>query len=124
MKTRMILSASLFAMLMGMTAVALAQGSVDGNWEMSMQGRQGMMTQTLMLKTDGNKLTGSIKGQRGEAPLEGTVDGNKISFTVTRQTPNGEMKQTFNGTVEGDSIKGTVQMGENSRDWTAKRASQ
>ncbi|MBV8205834.1 MAG: hypothetical protein JO041_03500, partial [Acidobacteria bacterium] len=72
MKTRMILSASLFAMLMGMTAVALAQGSVDGNWEMSMQGRQGMMTQTLMLKTDGNKLTGSIKGQRGEAPLEGT----------------------------------------------------
>lgn len=126
MKSKSILIAALFAMLMGMATVALAQGKIDGNWEMSMQGRQGnTTTSTLMLKTDGNKLTGSIKGQRGEAPIsDGTVDGNKISFTVTRQTPNGEFKQTFNGTVDGDNIKGTVQMGENSRDWTAKRAAQ
>lgn len=126
MKSKSILIASLFAMLMGMATVALAQGKIDGNWEMSMQGRQGnTTTSTLMLKTDGNKLTGSVKGQRGEAPIsDGTVDGNKITFTVTRQTPNGEFKQTFNGTVDGDNIKGTVQMGENSRDWTAKRAAQ
>ena len=126
MKSKSILIAGLFAMLMGMATAALAQGKIDGNWEMTMQGRQGNpTTSTLTLKTDGNKLTGSIKGQRGEAPIsDGTVDGNKISFTVTRQTPNGEFKQTFNGTVDGDNIKGTVQMGENSRDWTAKRAAQ
>lgn len=122
MKAKAILIASLFAMLLVTATLALAQAKVDGNWEMSMQGRQGTMTQTLTLKTDGNKLTGTMKGQRGETPLEGTVDGNKITFTVTRQTPNGEFKQTFNGTVDGDNIKGTVQMGENSRDWTAKRA--
>jgi hypothetical protein len=124
MKPKSILIASLFAMLFAMASAAVAQSKVDGNWEMSMQGRQGnTMTQTLMLKADGNKLTGSIKGQRGETPIsDGTVDGDKISFTVTRQTPNGEIKQTYNGTVDGDNIKGTVQVGENSRDWTAKRA--
>jgi hypothetical protein len=126
MKSKSILIAGLFAMLLVMATAAVAQSKVDGNWEMSMQGRQGnTMTQTLTLKTDGNKLSGSIKGQRGETPIsDGTVDGDKISFTVTRQTPNGEFKQTFNGTVDGDNIKGTVQMGENSRDWTAKRAAQ
>jgi hypothetical protein len=126
MKSKSILIAGLFAMLLVMATVSVAQSKLDGNWEMSMQGRQGnTMTQTLTLKTDGNKLSGSIKGQRGETPIsDGTVDGDKISFTVTRQTPNGEFKQTFNGTVDGDNIKGTVQMGENSRDWTAKRAAQ
>ena len=121
MRMKLALIAGLFVISMMMATVAVAQAKVDGSYEMSMQGRQGAMTQTLTLKTDGNKLSGSIKGQRGEAPLEGTVDGNKITFTVTRQTPNGEMKQTFNGTVDGDNIKGTVQMGENSRDWTAKK---
>ena len=126
MKSKAILLAGLLAMLMSMATVALAQGKIDGNWEMSMQGRQGnTMTQTLTLKADGSKLTGSIKGQRGETAIsDGTVDGNKITFTVTRQTPNGEFKQTYTGTVDGDNIKGTVQMGENSRDWTAKRAAQ
>lgn len=125
MKSKSILIASLFAMLLAMATAAVAQSKVDGNWEMSMQGRQGPQTSTLTIKTDGNKLSGSIKGQRGETPIsDGTVDGNKISFTVTRQTPNGEFKQTYTGTVDGDNIKGTVQMGENSRDWTAKRAAQ
>jgi hypothetical protein len=126
MKSKAILGASLFAMLFAIASVAVAQSKIDGNWEMSMQGRQGnTMTQTLTLKADGDKLTGSIKGQRGETPIsDGKVDGDKISFTVTRQTPNGEFKATYNGTVEGDAIKGTVQMGENSRDWTAKRAGQ
>jgi hypothetical protein len=126
MKSKAILIASLFAMLLAMATAAVAQSKIDGNWEMSMQGRQGnTTTSTLTIKTDGNKLSGSIKRQRGETPIsDGTVDGNKISFTVTRQTPNGEMKQAYSGTVDGDNIKGTVQMGENSRDWTAKRAAQ
>lgn len=125
MKSKSILVAGLFAVLMGMATVALAQGKIDGKWESSMQGPQGnAITQTYTFKTDGNKLTGTVSGRRGDTPLEGTVDGNKITFSVTRQTQNGEMKMSYSGTVDGDSIKGTVQVGDNSRDWTAKRAAQ
>ena len=41
MKSKSILIASLFAMLLAMATAAVAQSKVDGNWEMSMQGRQG-----------------------------------------------------------------------------------
>lgn len=116
--------AAVFAFALMATA-AFAQSKVDGKWETTMQGPNGnSMTQTYTFKTEGNKLSGTVSGRRGDTPLEGTVDGNKINFTVTRQTQNGEMKMTYSGTVDGDNIKGTVQVNDNSRDWTAKRAAQ
>jgi hypothetical protein len=81
-----------------------------------------MMTQTLTLQQDGTKLSGTLKGQRGEAPVAGMVSGNNISFSVTRSTPNGDMKIDYTGTVDGDAMKGTVTVMGNSRDWTAKRS--
>jgi hypothetical protein len=58
---------------------------------------------------------------RGESPIEGTVDGNKISFTIERETPNGKMTMTYSATVDGDSMKGTVKIRDNEREWTAKK---
>jgi len=93
-----------------------------GTWEMTMEGRQGPTTQTLTIQQTADKIKGTIKGARGETPFEGTVKGNKISFTVKRETPRGEMTMEYTGTIEGDSIKGTMQAGEFSREWSAKRA--
>jgi hypothetical protein len=56
------------------------------------------------------------------APLVGTVTGNNITFTVTRQGRNGEQKIEYKGTLEGATMKGTVMMGQNSVEWTAKKA--
>ena len=95
---------------------------VAGTWEMSSQGPQGTMNQTLTIQQDGTKIKGTIKGQRGEAPFEGTVEGNKLNFTVKRDTPNGELTLEYSGTVEGDSIKGTVKTPRGERSWTAKRS--
>ncbi len=122
MKRNAIIFAGLCVFALAFSMVARADDAkVAGTWEMSSQGRQGPVTQTLTVEQDGGKIKGTIKGQRGEAPFEGTVKGNAISFTVKRQTPNGEFVQEYTGTVDGDAIKGTVKMGENSRDWSAKR---
>lgn len=70
-----------------------------------------------------NKLTGTVSGgMGGETPLEGTVKGNEVKFTVTRQTPNGEMKSEYTATVEGDTMKGSVESPRGKRDWTATKA--
>ncbi len=121
--TKMKVVAMLAGMLILLSLVAVAEDAakVGGTWEMSMQGRQGTMTQTLTIDQSGNKFKGTLKGQRGETPIEGTVDGNKISFTVERETPNGKFTMNYTGTVDGDNIKGTVKMGENDREWTAKK---
>jgi hypothetical protein len=82
------------------------------------------MTQTLTIEQDGATIKGILKGQRGDAPLEGTVAGNKITFSVKRQTQNGDtMVLEYTGAVDGDSIQGKVhseRFGE--RDFTAKRS--
>jgi hypothetical protein len=53
---------------------------------------------------------------------DGKIDGNKFSFTTTMQTPNGDFKSVYNGTVEGDTIKGTsAREGGQERPFEAKR---
>ncbi len=114
------------AVLFVFVLVAGAQESakVAGTWEMTFMGRNGAQTSTLTLTQDGGTLKGTMKGMNGmELPLEnGTISGNAVDFTVTRQGRNGEVKVEYKGTVDGDTIKGTFMQGENSVDWSAKRS--
>jgi hypothetical protein len=107
-----------------MVAQAQAPAKVAGTWEMTNQGRNGVVTNTLTLTQDGGTLKGTMKGMNGmDIPLEnGTVSGNSIDFTVTRMGRNGEVKVEYKGTVDGNTMKGTFMQGENSVDWTAKRS--
>lgn len=107
----------------GMAAMAADDANVAGSWQMTFQGRQGPVNQTLTIEQDGGKIKGTLKGQRGEAPLEGSIKGNDISFTVKRTTPRGEMVLQYKGTVDGDSMKGTFEAGGGNfnGDWTAKK---
>lgn len=120
--TLLVATACMFALAFGMLARAADEpAKVAGNWEMTMEGRQGTVTQTLVIEQDGGKIKGTLKGESGETPFEGTVKGNTISFTVKRTGPRGEMTVEYTGTVDGDSMKGTMQAGQFSREWTAKR---
>ena len=98
-----------------------APANVAGTWEMTSEGRNGPMTQTLTIKQDGGTIKGTLSGQRGEAPFEGTVAGNKISFTIKRETPNGTFTMEYSATVDGDSMTGTIHSERFDRKFTAKR---
>ena len=110
--------------------------SADGTWTWTTPGRNGGpdRTSTLKLKTEGDKVTGTISGMgRQNQPAadikitDGTIKGDDVSFKVTREGRNGNSTtQKYNGKISGDSIKGKVsftnQNGEEqSRDWEAKR---
>ncbi|WP_321477019.1 hypothetical protein [uncultured Paludibaculum sp.] len=100
-----------------LAGVALA-GAIDGKWvserKMSRNGNEMTIIQTFDLKSDGGKLTGSVAMKMGDREprsseiKDGKIDGNKFSFTVTTTTQNGEMKTTYEGTVDGDTLKGTA----------------
>jgi hypothetical protein len=107
------------------SGVASAQDAkVAGKWESKFTTPQGdTRTTTYTFTQEGNKLTGTVSGgMGGETPLAGTVKGNEVKFTVTRQTPNGEMKSEYTATVEGDTMKGTVESPRGKRDWSATKA--
>jgi hypothetical protein len=114
---------AMWLMLAGNALAADEPAKVGGAWEMTSQGRNGPMTSTLTITQDGGTIKGTVKSPRGEWPLEGTVTGNKVSFTVKRQNQNGDtIVLEYTATVDGDSMTGKVhseQFGE--RDFTAKR---
>jgi len=93
---------------------------VSGKWSGEVPGRGGQNANaTLVLKADGDKLTGTMTGPQGDMPIQdGKVTGDQISFSMT----GGQAKLLFTGTVSGDTIKMTrTREGGQGREFTLKR---
>ena len=95
-------------------AFALMAADVSGKWTFEQAGRQGGTPRqvTITLKADGAKLTGSVPGMgRGGADVppsditDGKVEGNKVSFSVTREFNGNKITQEYKGTVAGSDLK-------------------
>ena len=110
-------------------AAQVRAADATGTWTWETPGRNGNTNkQTLKLKQEGDKLTGTVQGARGSAMeiKNGKIDGNEISFKVTRERNGTTATTTYTGKLEGDTIKGKIESeGRNgqtrSRDWEAKR---
>jgi len=97
---------------------------VAGKWETTRETPRGTMTSTFTFNVDGNKLTGTVGSQRGDTEIsEGTVEGNKISFKVVMTMGDNSFEMSYSGTVEGDTITGTMETPRGEVPWTAKRVS-
>ena len=126
MKRIILVFASMLALTLAIGIAARAQdqpanASVAGAWQMTYQGRNGAVNQTLTFTQDGTTLTGTVHSDRGDSPLNGTITGSAIDFTIKRTTPNGDFTIEYKGTVTGDDMKGSFTMGDNTRDWSATR---
>lgn len=92
-----------------------ASSSVSGNWQLSWTAANGNQRQvTMQVKQDGSKLSGTFEGERGSAPLKGSLKGNQVSFSV--KLPR--RQASFTGTVDGNKMSGTTAEGAS---WTATR---
>ena len=127
--------------VVGMTAVTAsaaddkkddkAAGNVTGTWKWSFTGQNGQTRETTAkLKQDGEKLTGTVSGRQGGNDTEitdGKVKGNEVSFKVVREFNGNKITTSYEGKIDGDTIKGKSSMtgGQQerpARDWEAKRA--
>ena len=100
----------------GLALAADEPANVAGTWSISVSGEAGRANQTIVLKQDGNKITGTFKGPRQSGTLEGAVEGSKIAFHVNTRIP-----LDYKGTVDGDSMQGTLTAHGKSGEWTATR---
>src|SRR5437867_13033608 len=67
------------------------------------------------LKVEGDKLTGN----HNENNIEGTVQDSRLKLTGTR--PNGSQFGTFEGSFNGHELTGTARIGDEDRQWLARR---
>lgn len=102
---------------------AAAEVDVTGKWEITTVTPRGDRTSTVEFKQSGEDLVVTMQGrQGGTMTAKGTVRGDRIDWSITRETPRGEFKMDYSGTVSGDQMNGKVQFGEmGSGEWTAKR---
>jgi hypothetical protein len=86
--------------------------NVTGTWNFTVETAQGSGSPTFTFKQEGEALTGTYKGQFGEAPLKGTVKGNDISFTIKINAQGQDMEITYTGKVDGNTMKGKAMLGQ------------
>jgi len=88
-------------LLLTLLAVCAFAADVTGTWKGSIETPNGARDVTLKLKSEGDKLTGTMSGRQGEVELQDPkMDGDNISFTMTR----GDFKMEYKGKVSGDQI--------------------
>jgi hypothetical protein len=122
--TKTYLTATLAIVILLIGFAGATDVDVTGDWEMTMESpRRGEMTRAVHFEQDGEKITVTMESRRGEeVTSEGTIKGNEIEWTISRSTPRGDMTIIYKGTVDGDTMSGTVEfVNFFSGDWIAKR---
>lgn len=123
-------SAIVSLIVIGVAATAVAQEKkVDptGTWAWSLAVNGNTINQKLMLKMDGDKLTGTTTGRGGnELPIEASkFKGDELSFQVTRERNGEKVVTKYSGKISGDTITGKIESNfggqPQARDWEAKR---
>lgn len=120
---RVVMVATLLLIAAPMLAVAAETANVAGTWEVTWDAQEGPQTVTIAFIQDGEKLTGTYTDP-GEhtSPVTGEVKGHAIEFAVDVESDEGVYTLTFHGTVQDDSMRGTMSPGgDQFFDWTGTK---
>ncbi len=94
---------------------------VTGTWELKVESPRGTASPTMSLKQQGRKLSGTYKG-RLEGKVDGSVNEDHISFSVTLQFSDRKIVIEYTGSVDRNAMKGTVRFGDGSSGtWSGRR---
>jgi hypothetical protein len=104
-------------------AAPAAAVNVSGVWHVTVKMPSGTINPILVLKQEGEKLTGTYKASERDLPLIGTIRGNEILFSYYANYPKQEFEVKFAGKLEGqNSMKGKATLGKiGEAPWMAKK---
>jgi zinc protease len=81
-------------------------------WNLTLSTPQGDLPVTLRLNTDGGNLSGTLNTPLGDGTISGgTYSDTELNTNVSISFQGMPISAQINGTIEGDSIKGTVNTG-------------
>ena len=113
----------LFAVVLISAGYALA-ADYSGTYKAEVETSSGKVENTLVIRTEGKTLTGTISNQLGKFPLQnGDVDGTDVFFNVVVKSDGDDVKMTYRGHVFGDEITFRIEVGERVIEMVAKKIS-
>jgi uncharacterized pyridoxal phosphate-dependent enzyme len=96
--------------------------SIAGQWDVHIDYIRDSSSHRLSIEQSANSLTGSHHGELLEGNLRGSIYGNEAHFHSSHRIQGTAIGYDFTGKVSGDTMAGTVTMGEYGQArWTAKR---
>jgi L-seryl-tRNA(Ser) seleniumtransferase len=96
--------------------------NVDGQWRLTIRYFLGSADHQLMFEQQETELVGTHQGERTLGDLRGTVEGPQVQFRSRHRYEGTVLDYDFSGTLEGDRLSGTVNLGEyGNAQWTAER---
>jgi hypothetical protein len=97
--------------------------SVAGKWNITMDTPIGTQRFTWDLSEAGGAWKGTMDSQGGITNLGGIkVDGEKVAFETTVNSPMGAIHLAFSGAVSGNRITGTCRTMFGDNQWSGERA--
>ncbi|MGE0131769.1 MAG: aminotransferase class V-fold PLP-dependent enzyme [Blastocatellales bacterium] len=96
---------------------------LSGQWDVQIEYLGGSSRHSLHLRQQGGQITGSHQGDFVSRELYGAIEGNAVRFNSSYTEETGDnLSYGFVGTVNGDALSGTLDLGEYlTATWTAKR---
>jgi hypothetical protein len=102
---------ALFVAAVFAVAQVASAADVTGTWIMAVETGAGSGSPTFTLKQSGDALTGTYKGQLGEAPVTGTVKGDDVTIEYKIDAQGQTLSVKYSGKVDGNSMSGKVVLG-------------
>jgi hypothetical protein len=97
---------------------------VAGKWQTQLSAGGKEMAYELAFDQLFQTVEGTLRGATDNVTLRGKLKGDQITFTTLAKGGPGNQRHEFTGKVDGDTITGTVRVGEGSSaretNWTAK----
>lgn len=108
---------------LAIAAPAFAQDAT-GRWDLTVIRPDGQNQAVLVLKKDGEKLSGTVVRPQGDSiPVSGSQKGPEVVVAFSVPTQNGAVNVTLRGRQDGDAMKGTADLGDRGQaEWNAARA--
>ena len=103
--------------------MATAKGNVSGRWDVEMDFFTSKSEHRFFLEQDGNWIKGSHQSDFSVQEIAGMAEGDEVKLRSRYRAPGDGITYWFSGTLSGDTMAGSVFLGEYlTAKFTAKRS--
>jgi D-glucosaminate-6-phosphate ammonia-lyase len=94
------------------TELEAPSANISGRWDADIEFFSSTGKHVLFIEQDGNWIQGSHKGEFTVRDMRGTIEGDTIKLRSVDRLPGDSISFIFSGTLSGETISGSIYMGE------------
>ena len=125
MRIRLIVISLFLSVCLAAVGVSIGQKGtalVAGEWLISIAFSRGTDQHTAFIDQKGDSLYGKMKARVTEGTINGIVRGDSVYFRSNHKIQATHFHYQYIGTIKGDAMSGTIDMGwYKTAEWTARR---